>query len=781
MAKLIVQECWKDKIDWDETTSLALNEKWSRFATQLPSLNDISVERYLLINEVCEIQIHGFCDASKLGYGACLYLRSENKNGNVITRLICSKSRVASLKEITIPRLELNGALTLVRLYEEIRSLMKIRINKIIFWCDSSIALHWIHKSPMELRTYEANRVTEIQRLNSSAEWRHVRTQENPTDCLSRGQDPSEFLMNKTWFNGPTWLKFNENMWPRSIQIPIHNDSGQRTEACFLVKDNDNDIFKRSSSYSRLLKIVAYCLRFLRSNKQRGELTKNEIEQSEFRVIQLIQAERFYSELKCLKEDKGIKIDRIAALNPFLNADGLMCVGGRLRKANIPFSQKYSILIPARHYVTDLIIREFHEKFYHAGVQTTLYFIRQRFWIPDGKNQVRKIVRSCVRCRRFSAKTIDYKMADLPTSRVEVSNPFHHTGIDFFGPMFIKEKKYRNQKRIKVYGCVFICMTTKAVHIEIVSDLSSDVFIAALRRFAGRRGVPANIYTDNGTNFNKINWHFNPPLSPHFGGIWEAAVKSFKYHYKRIVGDQLFTLEELNTFTIEIEAILNSRPLCPISSDPNDPIALTPAHLLIGRPLNMLPESDDFPMINKGMNVWRVIQKIKVDFWKRWQIEYLNELQKRTKWIHPGQGITADSVVLIIERNQPCMYWPMGRVIELHPGDDGIVRVVTVRTSREVLIAKLSTGGGCSIHIRYYRILPKFRSDIFRVSNSPCLENEASREANEDSPAIGVRPVPGEQRFFMPSGFFPQKVYDLFINNQGVPPCGVASFNLQRY
>ncbi|XP_066585447.1 uncharacterized protein [Prorops nasuta] len=221
-------------------------------------------------------------------------------------------------------------------------------------------------------------------------------------------------------------------------------------------------------------------------------------------------------------------------------------------------------------------------------------------------------------------------MADLPTSRVEVSNPFHHTGIDFFRPMFIKEKKYRNQKRIK----------------------------------------------------NKIHWHFNSPLSPHFGGIWEAAVKSFKHHLKQVVGDQLFTLEELNTFTIEIEAILNSRSLCPISSDPNDPIALTPAHLLIGRPLNMLPESDDFPMINKGMNAWRVIQKIKLDFLKRWQIEYLNELQKRTKWIHPGQGIIADSVVLIIERNQPCMYWPMGRVIELHPGDDGIVRVVTVKTSR---------------------------------------------------------------------------------------------------
>ncbi|XP_066596555.1 uncharacterized protein [Prorops nasuta] len=304
-------------------------------------------------------------------------------------------------------------------------------------------------------------------------------------------------------------------------------------------------------------------------------------------------------------------------------------------------------------------------------------------------------------------------MADLPASRVDISNPFSHTGIDFFGPMFIKEKKYRNKKRIKVYGCVFICMSSKAVHIEIVSELTSDAFIAALRRFVGRRGVPAHIYSDNGTNFvgahrelkelyvmleseefkdkrnnyvlkNKIHWHFNPPLSPHFGGLWEAAVKSFKYHFKRVVGDRLLTIEELLTFVVEIEAILNSRPLCPISSDPNDPLVLTSAHLLIGKPLTMLPESNVSSLPDKRLNNWQLIQKIRMDFWRRWQIEYLTELQKRSKWIQPARNITKDSVVLLIDKNQPCMHWLIGRVIELHPGDDGIVRVVTIKTAKGI-------------------------------------------------------------------------------------------------
>ncbi|XP_066596264.1 uncharacterized protein [Prorops nasuta] len=711
MAKIMVQECWKDRVEWDETISTALNKRWLLFSVQLPLLNNVAINRYLLINDACEIQIHGFCDASKLGYGACLYLRSQDKNGNVNSNLICSKSRVASLKETTIPRMELNGALILVRLYKEIRFLIEHRIQKIIFWCDSTIVLHWIRKSPIELKTYEANRVAEIQELSELVDWRHVRTYENPADCLSRGQTPSEFVQNKTWFNGPAWIKMSEDRWPKSIQILIPNNYGERNEACLLIRNNGNEILEKISSYSRLIRIIAYCLRFIKGNKQGRELSNEEIKQAETRILKLIQAEKFSLELKCLKDSRNIKENRLASLSPFLNDDGLMCVGGRLKNAKIPLSQKHSILLPAKNHVTDLIIRNFHENLYHAGVQTTLYSIRQRFWIPDGKNQVRKIIRNCVRCRRFNAKTINYKMADLPMSRVEVSTPFYHTGIDFFGPMFIKEKKYRNQKRLKVYGCVFICMASKAVHIEIASELSSEVFLAALRRFTGRRGIPAHIYTDNGTNFvganrelsdlyalleseefvskrdhymlnNKIVWHFNPPSSPHFGGIWEAAVKSFKHHFKRVVGDQLLTLEELNTFAIEIEAILNSRPLCPISSDPNDALALTPAHLLIGKPLIMLPEHDVSNEISTRGNVWRIIQKIRIDFWRRWQQEYLTELQKRTKWIYPEQKVTIGSIVLIIEKNQPCMHWPIGRIIEVHPGDDGVVRVVTIKTSK---------------------------------------------------------------------------------------------------
>ncbi|XP_028046904.1 uncharacterized protein LOC105828223 [Monomorium pharaonis] len=448
-------------------------------------------------------------------------------------------------------------------------------------------------------------------------------------------------------------------------------------------------------------------------------LSTQELTEAETRILKAIQETSFKDDIDRISRSENVKGSRLAALNPILDELGLLRVGGRLRNADIPISQKHPILLPSRHHITDLIIRQTHKKNFHSGIQTTLYAIRQRFWIPDGKNQVCKIVRQCTRYIKFRATPVKYKMADLPKSRVQEARAFHHTSIDFFGPIFIKEKKHQNRGRVKVYGCVFICMTTKAVHIEIVSDLTTEAFIAALKRFIGHRSIPARIYSDNGTNFvgarnqlrewyalyesdefkskvndfvtsNKISWHFNPPLSPHFGGIWEAAVKSFKHHFRRVAGD-LFTYEELNTLAIEIEAILNSRPLCPISSDPNDPLALTSAHLLVGQPMTMLPEDNYLSVPANRLSSWRLILKAGQDFWRRWQTEYLNELQKRQKWHGSNAGLQQGNVVILMDKNLPCMQWQLGRIVETHPEDDGVIRVATIKISHGLIKRNTTT------------------------------------------------------------------------------------------
>jgi len=288
-----------------------------------------------------------------------------------------------------------------------------------------------------------------------------------------------------------------------------------------------------------------------------------------------------------------------------------------------------------------------------------------------------------MRCFRFDINTIEPKMGDLPTARINETIPFSNTGVDFCGPFFIKERKFRNRNRLKVYVCVFVCMSIKAVHLEVVSDLTSDGFLAALRRFTARRGIPQHIYSDNGTNFigannqlkelyallnsedhksristfaceHRITWHFIPSVAPHFGGLWESTVKMFKHHYRRVIGDSLFTYEELSTFTAEVEGILNSRPITSLSSDPNDMSVLTPAHYLIGKPLTTLPEGDLTCVPANRLSTWQHITKVRQDFWARWYLEYLNELQVRHKWTKDGTSVDVGTIVVIRDKRLPC-------------------------------------------------------------------------------------------------------------------------------
>ncbi|XP_076765134.1 uncharacterized protein LOC143432245 [Xylocopa sonorina] len=611
-------------------------------------------------------------------------LKADTSSHSLLMTNKIARTKIATQ---SIPRLELCGALLLTSLLTTTKEALHIKIHRTFMWTDSTIVLHWIRTSPHLLKTFVANRVSEIQSRTDTADWRHISTSENPADLISRGQQPQEFIQPSIWQFGPTWLT-----------------------TCLNLSTIDANILDKFSSWHKMQRVAARCLRWKRNNQEKGGLTADELARAHDALIKLLQRTHFRTELHKLKNnqrDVGGKFQRLAI---FLDKDGILRVGGRLRHSPIPFSQRHPILLPKAH-VTTLIIQAEHHTHLHAGVQNTLYAVRRRYWPIDGRSQVWKALKNCIPCIRARPPAVNYTMGDLPEARVTESRPFTHVGIDYCGPFFIKERKHRSRNQHKAYVAVFVCLAVKAVHLELVSDLTSEGFIAALKRFIARRGLCKAIYSDNGRNFvgadnelqeliksndyhqqlgnflenRAIKWNFIPPRTPHFGGLWEAAVKSFKHHLTRVAGTEPFTFENFNTLIIEIEAVLNSRPLTPISSDPNDLIVLTPGHFLIGESLTSLRERNFVDVPTNRLSAWQHIQKLKQHFWKRWHLEYLNELTKRSKWKNGTHSIKEGTIVLLREDNVPPMQWILGRVLKAHPGSDGVVRVMTVKTATSVL------------------------------------------------------------------------------------------------
>ncbi|XP_076624584.1 uncharacterized protein LOC143343501 [Colletes latitarsis] len=714
-AKIIMQALWQLKLDWDESVPTDIHTAWTQYCQELTLLRDISFCRQVTAKNYESVELHGFCDASERAYGACIYLRSTMKNGKTIARLLCSKSRIAPLKTITLPRLELCAAELLAKLYKAvITALRKIAFDQTVFWSDSTVTLHWINTSPHMLKTFVAHRVSNIQTLTHGQQWRHIASEHNPADLISRGMTPKEFVGNRLWHYGPDWLTYPESAWPNTILTPINIPETRPTVALITIAHEWN-ILQKFSSFQRLKRVIAYCSRFINNctsrERIRGPLSVEEIRTAETRIIKIVQREGFAKEIKLLQMS-GNTNTNISSLNPFLDPEGILRVGGRLARATLPYATKHPALLPKDHAVTKSLIHDEHIKHFHAGTQATLNTIRQRFWIPSGRNVVRHILHKCTTCRRLNPSTPNYLMGDLPTNRVTPSRPFMHAGVDYCGPLFIKEKVQRNRNKVKVYLAIFVCFATKAIHIEIVNDLTTEAFLAAVRRFFSRRGKSSDIYSDNATNFvgasrevkeffatiraqkyneaiaeslqnEGVRWHLIPPRSPHFGGLWEAAVKSTKHHLLRVIGDTLLSYEALLTYVNQIEAILNSRPLTPLSSDPNDLNSLTPAHFLIGDTLTSLPDYDLTAVPTPRLSTWQHVQQLRQHFWTRWIKEYLQEQTVRKKW-HTGntKNIQIGDLVILREDNTSPMQWPLGRIVDLHPGDDGVVRVVTVKTVR---------------------------------------------------------------------------------------------------
>ncbi|XP_076230178.1 uncharacterized protein LOC143175315 [Nomia melanderi] len=720
-AKLIMQQLWQLQTNWDESVSQGLYDQWIEFVKELAFLNELKIPRRALI-ATGKVELVGFSDASEKAYGACVYLRSSIRPGEWESRLLCSKSRVAPLKTITLPRLELCGALLLARLVHKVKSSLRISIDREWYFSDSTITLAWIRGHSSKWKIFVANRVTQIQLVTDKRNWSHVRSHENPADLITRGTTPKLLSTSELWWSGPLWLKNESNLWTQSIEETV--DIPEQKKPIISVATvtlANNKIIDRYSDFEQLLRITSYCLRFINNvrKSKTNKVTRSgssslsvvELQEAQKTLIRVVQATTFPNESLALSKNQSIpKQSPLQALAPFIDETGIIRVGGRLSNAPITYNKRHPILLPAKHHLTDLIIKGEHNRLLHAGCQQVIASLRENFWPINCTRNVKRVIRGCVRCFRANPRGVQYPMGQLPAARVTPARPFATCGVDYAGPFLTKERS-RSKITIKSYICIFICFATKAIHIELAVDLSTDAFINCLKRFIARRGRCHTIFSDNGTNFvgaknklsdldalvgssdyntrissflkkDRIQWLFTPPHAPHFGGLWESAVRLTKYHLNRVIGQQRLTFEELYTLLTQIESCLNSRPLSPISSDPNDLTPLTPGHFLIGTALSTLPDHDLKDVKLNRLNRYQLVQQLFQHFWQRWQKEYLHQLQQREKWrSSTNHHLAEGDLVIIKEDNLPPLHWCLGRIAELHQGKDGIVRVVSVRTS----------------------------------------------------------------------------------------------------
>ncbi|CAG7720392.1 unnamed protein product [Allacma fusca] len=546
-----MQKLWLLKISWDETVPSNIASEWGKYRSNLVAVERINIPRCIVPSNVKWKELHGFCDSSEKAFAAAVYIRTITHNEEVHMHLLTSKTKVAPLKQVSLPRLELCGAVLLARLITP-------------------------------------------------------KCEQSPETQESLSEEPK--------------LK------------------GHERQVGFLTSAEMNNA---------LLTLIRQEQRLKFSNEINLLVTKQEISNK--------------SKLKCL--------------NPFIDSNDLLRVGGRLRHSELPNNQKNPLVLPSQSLLTTLIVRDVHLSHLHAGPQLMLQALRQSYWILNGKNTVKYFYRKCVRCFRQNANICNQLMGDLPASRVIPSPAFSKCGVDFAGPFLLRVCKGRGQKRFKAYVCLFICFITRAIHLELVSDLSTPAFLATLKRFIGRRGKPFQIFSDCGTNFvgasrelrelhkftntvphnevvtrhlsqKGIEWIFNPPSAPHFGGLWEAGV----------------------------------RPLCPLSEDPNDLCALTPGHFLMGRQLTAIPEPVYSDVPSNRLSRWQLSEKVVQHFWRRWASEYLSRLQQRPKWMSSHPNIEVNSLVLLKDERLPKLQWKLGRIIAVHPGQDNKVRVVTVKT-----------------------------------------------------------------------------------------------------
>lgn len=708
VGKLIMQHCCNG-LEWDEVLPEATKCQWTSWVSQISELDSFVMSRCYVPAQFKRIvvqEIHVFADASESAYGACCYLRSVDESGAVWCSFLFGKSRVVPLrKRQTIPRLELQAAVLAVKLGCRMQQELDFD-TQLVCYTDSQIVLGYIANEVKRFQTYVANRVNQIRELSKVNQWLHVSGETNPADMASRGCTVKQ-LVSSRWLKGPEFLWVSE-LSTEVTRFSVAEDDPEVKTAKVVnrvmssMECNLLQYVEKFSTWKSLLRFITilYNVVKLRFKVDFSVLIHQKAEQWLLLSAQLASFPQEYQDL--LDGNLVQKSSSLWRLDPFIDDVGLIRVGGRLKRSSLDEELKYPIVLTGKSHLAVLLIRHFHAKIGHQGRTSVLAAIRSSgYWLVGGRSMVSSLIHRCVICRYMRRPNEQQKMADLPTDRTEPQAPFTYSGCDCFGPIMVKD----GRKTLKKYGLIFTCLASRAVHLELLDDLSQDAFLNSVRCFFAIRGNCRQLRCDKGTNFvgaagelakafqelpdddfkrrlrqNQCDFVFNPPHASHMGGVWERLIRSVKSVLQGILLESHSRLDTSSARTLlyEVMSLINSRPLSPHIYHDEKP--LSPNDLLLLRSDVVLPPPGQFESADLySRKRWRKVQYLVNAFWDKWKKVYLTSLQERGKWLQVRRNIAIGDIVLLKESSVRGD-WRIGRVEEVMPSSaDGLVRKAKVR------------------------------------------------------------------------------------------------------
>ena len=736
-GRLILRDVCKDGRSWDESIGTEKEDEWLSWIANLEELNNLKVKRCLQtgLNDIVSVEMHHFSDASLQGYGQCSYVRQLDSSGSISTSLVMSKSRVTPSKPVTVPRLELMAAVLSVKVARFLEKEMHYNNIKHIFWCDSKVVLGYIQNESRRFHMFVSNRVQQIRKFSEPSQWNYVATKLNPADLTSRGTKTQDLAQSTLWWHGPDFLSVQQ-LPLDDITHGVQDDDPEVRKVAVQVLQTVTEAateqfdllsrLLRFSSWQRAKSAVALVLRLQKRFKKGVEKEKihgpprvEELQEAERVIIKEVQRREFpeisvlnSSDQSQSRSDEKMRKHQVKIsskhslhkLDPFMDEYGLIRVGGRI-KGEGSYKETHQLILPKNGHITDLVTLHFHELALHAGRNRTLHEIRrQGFWILRARSKVSTLLNNCVTCKRLRGKVTIQKMADLPPDRTAEAPPFTYSGVDLFGPFYVREGR-SDKKR---WGVLFTCMATRAVHIEVAHSLDTSSFLNAYRRFVCRRGPIRSLRSDQGTNFigakNELDteaikrklandncdffeFKFNVPKASHMGGCWERMIQTTRNSLSAILMQHpgLLDDEALETFMIEAEAVVNSRPLTLIGNI-EDGESISPMQLLTLKSSVVLPLPGVFSREDVySRKRWRRVQYLANQFWSKWKRDFLPTLQERSKWTKEHPNLEVNDIVLILDDVTPRNQWKKGKVVNVFPSSDGRVRKVKVKTQDSYL------------------------------------------------------------------------------------------------